>query len=212
MGGWGGKRALGPNFHLGEAPRLWGCCAQPMWAAWALRRHLCAQTQTCVQLVSCTPLEHAKIIPLLAGVVAPSIKATNRCALSMQQYFPPGFKEKPCLLSMFSLLVGEISWTGSCVLGQVYMYDYVCLFWCRSLCMFNVLNARMRGFSGWHTFAFRKPTLCRRESKSGKSEARADYCWASTPNLLAPIKLFWDVVILSLLRYIKYQPAIQVFC
>ena len=117
--------------------------------------------------------------------------------------FPSKFKEKPCLLSMFSLLVGEISWTGSFVLGQVCLYVYVCVFWCRCLCMFNVPNARKRGFSGWHTFAFRKPTLCRRESKSGKSEARADYCGASTPNLLAPIKLFC---------YIKYQPAIQVFC
>ena len=122
--------------------------------------------------------------------------------------FPSKFKEKPCLLSMFSLLVGEISWTGSFVLGQVCPYVYVCvgvgLFGVgRCLCMFNVLNARMRGFSGWHTFAFRKPTLCRRESKSGKSEARADYCWASTPNLLASIKLFWDVVILSLLHQIS---------
>ena len=176
-----------------------------MWAAWALRHHLCAQTQTCVQLVSCTPLEHATIIPLLAGVVAPSIKATNRCALCIVHatIFPSKFKEKPCLLSMFSLLVGEISCTGSFVLGQVCLYVYVCVFWCRCLCMFNVLNARMRGFSGWHTFAFRKPTLCRRESKSGKSEAQADYCWASTPNLLAPIKLFWDLVILSLLHQIS---------
>ena len=29
---------------------------------------------------------------------------------------------------MFSLLVGEISWTGSCVLGQVCLYVYVCVF------------------------------------------------------------------------------------
>ena len=48
--------------------------------------------------------------------------------------FPSKFKEKPCLLSMFSLLVGEISWTGSFVLGQVCLYMCVCFGVCVCVC------------------------------------------------------------------------------